>query len=206
MSIVAPACAYCGVPNRRGVAALAAAASVALVAITAIVVVQWQRAPSRLSPSPAALLAPAGGDFAWLVNGMHNCDARAEREPDTLHFLVIPLAAPKNQADWRAKALNKVGNAILLRSDVALDGLKGRALAIAADGYVFSVRDQARVTYIWERTAGVAKFSIPAAAAIEAFNIQFQYRDTGTSDDWGNGFVRRRGNCYWVNAILVERI
>lgn len=203
VSAFARACAHCGTANRARVAAFAvvgALAFLATAAVTAIVVVaSWQRLPVDATPQSL------GGDFTWLTNAMQECDALAEKQPETLHFLVIPLAAaPKDVEDWRTKALNKIGNAILLRSDVAIEGLKAGALSIAKDSYVLSVRDQARVTYNWDRTVGVAKFSIPDAGSIDGFNVQFRYRDKQSADDWGTAFARKKGNCYWVNAILAS--
>lgn len=197
-------CGYCGAANRLRAAAIAVAAALAVLAIAAVVaivvVASWQRLPiDATTQSP-----PAGGDFAWLTNAMQECDTLAEKEPETLHFLVIPLAVATKDEDWQAKALNKIGNGILLRSDVALDGLKGGALSIAKEGYILSVRDQAQVTYNWDRTVGVAKFSIPNGGSIDGFNIQFQYRDKQGGDDWGNAFARKKGNCYWVNVILAS--
>jgi hypothetical protein len=198
-------CARCGAGNRARlgafavVVALAALAAAALVALTAVLV-GWQRGP--LQDTAMAPVA-TDGEFAWLTTAMHDCDAVAAKEPETLHFLVIPLAAaPNDHTDWQAKALNKVGNGILLRSDVALDGLKSQGLAISKARYVFTVRDQAQVVYKWDRSAGIAKFSIPNAGAIDGFSIQFQSADGKSGDDWGNTFARKKGNCYWVNVIL----
>jgi hypothetical protein len=199
VSAFARVCPYCGAANRaRGpalavVAALGASAVAAVIAIA--VVASWQRLPVEQ--------APADGDFTWLRDAMQECDDVAAKEPDTLHFLVIPLAAAgKTEVDWGSKALNKVGNAVLLRSDVTLEGLQSGTLAIAKDGYILSIRDQAQVVYNWDRSVGVAKFSIPDAAKIDGFNVQFKFRDKTGGDDWGNTFARQKGNCYWVNAIL----
>jgi hypothetical protein len=204
-SAFASICARCGAGNRARlgalaiVGALAAFAAAALVALMAVVV-GWQQAPKGAA-APAS--AAANGKFAWLTTAMHDCDTLAAKEPDTLHFLVIPLAvAPNNQANWQSKALNKVGNGILLRSDVALEGLKGKELAISKTRYIFAVRDQAQVMYKWDRSSGIAKFSIPNAGSVDGFSIQFQGADGKAGDNWGNTFARKKGNCYWVNVVL----
>jgi hypothetical protein len=201
VSVLARACAYCGAKRTR-VAAFAVVGALVLAAIAAAVMIAV--VASRQQP-PAGGTAQSDGDFVWLTDAMNACDTLAAKEPETLHFLVSPLAAASNTADeWRARALNRIGNATLLRSDVTIEGLKNRTLAISKDAYVLSVRDQAQVAYSWDRTVGVAKFSIPDAGSIESFNVQVQYGDKPGRDDWGNVFGRNKGNCYWVNAILAR--
>jgi hypothetical protein len=147
--------------------------------------------------------APSPPDFRWLTTAMQDCDAAAAKEPTTLYFLVIPMAAKaEEQERWRAKALNEIGNAILLTADDALDGLKSGALKISGETYAFNVRDGANVLYNWSSSTGVARLTIPNADSIAAFNVQFQTRSRTNDAAWGNVFNHRTGNCYWVNAII----
>lgn len=206
VSAFASACVFCGARNRARLGALAITAALGVLVIagvvTTVVLVRWERLPVE-SPAQPASVPP--GDFTWLTEAMKECDAVAGREPDTLHFLVIPLAPASNdQEDWQSKAMNAVGNAVLLRSDVALQALEDGAVSIARDSYVFSVRDQTQTTYSWDRSVGVAKFSIPNAPSIEGFKVRFQYGDKQAGDEWGDAFGRRKGNCYWVNAVLAN--
>ena len=134
---------------------------------------------------------------------MQDCDAEAAKQQSTLYFLVIPLAAkPEDEQQWRSKSRDEVGNAILLSSDDALDGLKSGTLRISAENYAFNVRDRANVLYNWNSSTGVSRLTIPNADSIETFNIQFQTRSRTNDTAWGNVFGRRTGNCYWVNAII----
>ena len=134
---------------------------------------------------------------------MRDCDATAAEAAGTLYFLVIPLAAKEQDREqWRSKSPHEVGNAILLSSEDALDGLKSRALGINAEDYAFNVRDRANVLYNWNSSTGVARLTIPDADSIETFNIQFKTRGRTDDTTWGNDFGRRRGNCCWVNAII----
>ena len=216
LSAFARSCPECGAPNKARVGAVAVVAALSVlavaIAVTAVVILRWQRLPvSATSPPPPPAAgtqeptAAAPGDFGWLTSAMQECDAQAEKEPATLHFLIIPLAAAqKNEEDWRSKSLNQIGNAILLSSDTALDGLKSQALRLAEQDYVFSVRDQAAAVYSWKRSTGVAKFSIANADAIDAFHIRFQTGERSGENEWGNAFVRKKGNCYWVNAIIAN--
>ena len=103
--ILASARGRCGAPNATRLGALAVAGSllllVAAIAIAAVIVIRWERLP----------VAP--GDFTWLTKAMAECDAEAEKEPATVHFLVVPMAsAPADDGRWKAKSLNDIGNAI----------------------------------------------------------------------------------------------
>jgi hypothetical protein len=147
--------------------------------------------------------APSRPDFSWLTTAMQDCDAAAAEQPRTLYFLVIPMAAKaEDQERWRSKALNEVGNAILLTSNDTLDGLESGALKISGESYAFNVRDGANVLYNWNSSTGVARLTIPEADSIRAFNVQFQTASRTNAAAWGNVFNHRTGNCYWVNAII----
>ncbi len=147
--------------------------------------------------------SPPTPDFAWLTKGMQDCDATAAKQPSALYFLIIPMAVkPEDEERWRSKSRDEIGNAILLNSEDALDGLKSRALRISAENYEFNVRDGADVLYNWNSSVGVTRLTIPNAESIETFNAQFRTRGRTSKTAWGNMFIRRDGNCYWVNAII----
>ena len=180
--------------SRRTVSIAIAVVLSVLVVTIGIAAFMFPRCCVPLPPTP---------DFAWLTTAMQDCEAAAAKQPRTLYFLVIPLAAkPEDQERWRSKSLNEVGNAILLSSDDTLDGLKSQALRISAENYAFNVRDRANVLYNWDSSTGVSRLTIPDADAIEGFNIQFQTRSRTSEAAWGYAFTRRTGNCYWVNAII----
>jgi hypothetical protein len=150
--------------------------------------------PRRPSPAP---------DFAWLTKGMQDCDESAAKQPGALYFLIIPMAVkPEDEQRWRSKSHDEIGNAILLNSDDALDGLKSGALRISAENYEFNVRDGAGVLYNWNSSVGVTRLTIPNAESIAAFNAQFKTRGRTSDTAWGSAFTRQSGNCYWVNAII----
>lgn len=188
-------CAHCGAPNRTRRVWLAVGVLVPVLVlalgILGIVV-------PRL-PVPSA--APA--DFGWLTKAMQDCDAEATKQQSALYFLVIPLAAKaEDEARWRSKSRDEVGNAILLGTDDALEGLRSRALRLSTENYGFNVRDGANVLYQWTSSNGVTRLTVPDADSIEAFNIQFQTDSRKGDIAWGNAFSRKRGNCYWVSAII----
>lgn len=191
-SVLARSCPRCGARKRlsdlAGIAAVAALAVLLAAGIAAWLV----RGPP-----------PAPDDFAWLTKAMEDCDAEAALQPSTVYFLVVPITSkPEDQQQWQAQSLNDVGNAILLSSEDAVEGLRRGALKIAAENYDFNVRDGANVLYTWTSSNGIARLTIPNASAIEGFNIQFQTPSRTAGTAWGTAFIRRPGTCNWVNAII----
>jgi hypothetical protein len=68
---------------------------------------------------------------------------------------------------------------------------------------VFGIRDEGTSTiYKWSPSTGVKRFSTADSDAIENFKVQFLTREKTSELNWGATFVRRKGNCYWVNAII----
>jgi len=195
--IFASSCGACGEPNRARLGAFAVVGSVValLVAImfAVAIVVRWQQGTS-------------GGaqDYGWLATAMTDCDAEAQKAPDTLHFLVVPmLSAPSDDAHWRKSSLNDIGNALLLRQRDTLEGLADQSLVIATEQYEFSVRDEkTSAVYKWSPSVGVKKFLVAGGVQIQDFKVQFKTQQRTNDTEWGAPFVHSKGTCYWVNAII----
>jgi len=211
ISVLESSCSGCGAPGGARTARMVIGGALAVlliaVGISAIVVVGGHRLPVTVrADAPAGQHGAAGSadDFAWLTTAMSTCETDAEKDTDTLHFLVIPLApAQSDDAQWRAKALNDVGNAVLLSSDDAVAGLKDGTLRIFPGQYDFRVLDQAaNAVYKWKPSDGVANFSTMDSGAIALFKVQFlTLKNTGDAQ-WGTAFVRQSGTCYWVSAVI----
>jgi hypothetical protein len=196
--LLARDCPHCGAPNatRRTLAlAAAVAAAVAAAAIIALAIVLRGGSGNGTS---------AGGDFAWLTKAMETCDEEAKREPDVLHFLVIPVVDdPPDEPGWRRIQRNEIGNAILLSGEDAVAGLKRGALKLSKDEYVLAIRNEAtNVVLRWNPASGVKRFSTKDTSGVAGFRVQFQRPDGSGGGNWGATFKREPGNCYWVNAIL----
>lgn len=195
--VFAASCGVCGASNRARLGAFAVAGllTILLVAIVIAAAIMVSRAP-----------APGGApdDFAWLSKAMDECDAEAEKAPATLYFLVVPMAsAPNDDAYWRSKSLNDVGNAILLRQRETIDALVNQRLRIATEKYEFNVRDEATsAIHRWSPSVGVKKFLITNAEQIREFKAQFKTGRKAETSEWGSAFTHRQGTCYWVNAII----
>jgi len=202
----AKGCGRCGTPNRARGAGFAVLAAFFLLAtaigVASFAVFSGQRLGFRTGEPAAARTE----DFGWLPAAMRDCEMEASKAPSTLHFLVIPLAAVSyEEPRWRSKSLNDLGNAVLLPSDEALAALESGRLRISSAQYDFRVRDDStNAIYQWSPSVGVKRFSAPDADAIEGFKIQFLTGSKPSGETWGTSFARRKGNCYWVNAVIED--
>jgi len=219
--LLARACGHCGTPNpvRRGMMAVAAAV-VMLIASGAggIYMATRQQHPptaatagtsegapaTETSVGPSATTAP--GDFTWLSAAMTACDEAAAKQPNKMHFLMIPLIAnPKDMADWQLIAGSPIGNALTIPANDALGGLKRGTLRLYPDEYVFSVRDDTtKAVYKWNPASGVKWFSTVDNPKIGSFRVQFQPRRKPDDSDWGALYSERSGMCLWVAAIVRD--
>jgi|SRR6266568_3258156 len=194
--VFASVCGACGVPNsaRLGAYAVAGSLMALLVAIGFVVAVILRGQQEAGGPQ----------DYAWLSGAMTDCDAEAQKAPDTLHFLVVPmLSAAADDALWKSRSLNDIGNATLLRQRDTLDGLADQSLVVATDQYEFSVRDEkTSAVYKWAPSVGVKKFLVAGGVQIQEFKVQFKTQQRKNDTEWGAPFVHSKGTCYWVNAII----
>jgi hypothetical protein len=194
--VFASVCGACGVPNRARFGALAVAGSlIALVVAIGFVVAVVVRGQQ---------VASGPQDYSWLSGAMTDCDAEAQKTPDTLHFLVVPmLSAASDDAHWKSHSLNDVGNATLLRQRDTLEGLADQSLVVAPDQYEFAVRDEkTSAIYKWAPSVGVKKFLVAGGVQIQEFKVQFKTQQRKSENEWGAPFVHNKGTCYWVNAII----
>jgi hypothetical protein len=200
----AKVCPHCGAPNPSRRAGFVIAGSlvllVAAITVAVLAIIRGARLPIDAPPSATT------DEFGWLREAMQKCDDEAAATPSTLHFLVIPLSpGARDLSQFQRKSLNDVGNAIALASDEALSELGNGDLKISPERYYFRVRDEAtKSIYEWSLSNGVKRFSAPDADAVSNFSVQFLDADRGGADKWGAIFGRRKGNCSWVNAILLS--
>src|SRR5262245_20484817 len=198
VSAFASSCGACGAPNRARFGAFAilgsAVALLLAIAFAAVLVLRWQQSGGSTGPV----------DNAWLATAMNDCDSEAQKTPDTLHFLVVPmLSAPADDAHWKRASLNDIGNAILLRQRDTLEGLADQSLVISTDQYEFAVRDEkTSAVYKWTPSVGVKKFLVAGGVQIQEFKVQFKTQQRKSDDEWGQSVVHNNGTCYWVNAII----
>jgi hypothetical protein len=208
--VFAGSCPACGSPNKARIAGYAVVGALGVLVVAMVVALVLALSPHGVStadtdtPAGERIAAASGTDFGWLTDAMSKCEEQARQDTDTLYFLVLPLASPgSDDAQWRAKSIIDIGNAILLRSDDALDGLKNGTLRLYTGQYDFRILDVgANAVYKWKPATGVTKVSAPDASAIVQFKLQFQTAASGADAPWGDPFNRQTNTCYWVNAII----
>lgn len=213
--LMARSCPECGAANPARRTILGVAATIAVlapaIAIAIYAATRWEQ-PLITADRPADLPLPSqpvtgsDADFNWLSAAMKACDDKASREPNALHFIVVPLSTDaKNIGQWRLSALNRIGNALVVPGDGMLNGLRRKELSIAPEEYVFSIRDEkTQAVRKWEPAKGVKWLSVADAEGVTSLRIQYKPRDHGRDDNWGNVLEHRPGNCYWINAVFEE--
>jgi hypothetical protein len=208
--ILGKSCPHCGAANKARVAGLLVAGALAMLLVAVVVAVavllRGQRLPGADTPdTPGSerVETKSTGDLGWLTAAMSECEAEAMKNLDTLYFLVLPLASlPADEEQWREKSISNIGNAILLRSDDALEGLRSGTLRLYPGEYDFRIIDGSNTVYKWKPAVGVTKISAPDAGSIVSFRLQFQTSGSADGGEWGTPFPRKSGTCYWVNAIV----
>jgi hypothetical protein len=209
-------CPECGAPNphRRSIAVIVTilVVMVPAIAIAIYAATQWEHplieaTENRANPGmPSQTITASDDNFDWLALAMKTCDEKAASEPDALHFLVIPIAHSTEVVNqWRRAALNRIGNALVLPGDQMLAALRKKTLTLSTEPYVFSIRDdQTGTVRKWDEATGVKWVSVEDAKDVSTFKMQYRPRGLGKEDIWGNGFLHRKGNCYWVNVLYEE--
>jgi len=158
-------------------------------------------------PGPSMQTFPAtpSTDLAAITKAMSDCDAEAIKLPEQLHFLVLPMVPSKGaESDWRALALQEVGNTFLLLSAKdALDGLRDGKLMVRDGRYTFSVLDSATgQSYSWTSATRIARLSRPAPKEVKSLKLGFDFSSTQNGAQWSNEFRRDPGTCYWVSVLV----
>jgi hypothetical protein len=158
---------------------------------------------------PGASLAPLAPptDLASITKEMTDCDNLATKDPNTIHFLVLPLVPAKGaENDWRSVALSEVGNSFLLLSGGdALDGLRDGKLTVRPGRYTFAIRDPGSgQSYAWTSATSLTRLSRPLSKDVKRLNLGFDFSPGQSGTTWSSDFNRDPGTCYWV-IVLVRQ-
>jgi hypothetical protein len=162
-----------------------------------------QQAPPQSQPQPQA--PPT--DLPAITKAMSDCDAAAAQDTASLYFLVLPLVqANPADHDWRAVALQTVGNAyVLLSANDALDGLRDKKLVLRPGRYTFSALDSGSgASYSWTSATGVSRLSRRDSGAVKALKLGFDFSEQQTGPQWTAEFKRDPGICYWVSVLVHD--
>jgi hypothetical protein len=145
-------------------------------------------------------------DYGWIAKAMQACRQDAARQPESLHFLVVPVA-PVNKQDvrWATKSTATAGNAELLSLNDTLDGLRKGELRLYSGDYSFSIISvPANVIYKWASASGASRFSTEEAEQIPAFRIGFQIGASETDTSSATELKPSKGNCQWTGALITQ--
>jgi hypothetical protein len=165
------------------------------------------RMDAQAALAPKALGAPKVSDLTWVTKAMDACDKDATVDKDGLYFLIIPLGrGDKDDPQWTAQSIGKAGNADLIPTKDALEGLKNGALKVYPGEYLFSATEATtNAAHRWNAASGVAKFSRADGKAIESFRIAFQtLKNRSGSGGEASEFTRFEGTCHWVAAVITQ--
>jgi hypothetical protein len=167
--------------------------------------VQAPAAPAAPTPTPADATGRSAiaTDIQSIIKAMKDCDDEAAKDPDTMYFLVIPLApATRPVEEWTTKG-ETYDTFILLPSKVMMDGLGDRSLVPRSLQYFLSLYDTTtRLSYRLGAGSGVFKSAQRNAAWLGNFRLGFDLTGSGQNPKWSNEFSRRKGVCYWVNVMF----
>jgi hypothetical protein len=148
----------------------------------------------------------ANEDYSWIGKAMQTCRQDAARKPESLHFLVVPVA-PVNKQDvrWATKSTATAGNAELLSLNDTLEGLKKGDLQLYSGEYGFSIISvPANVIYKWASASGPSRFSTDEAEQIPAFRIGFQIGTSEVDTSSATELKPSKGNCQWTGALITQ--
>jgi hypothetical protein len=210
--------------DRHPKAAWAGIAAIAVLVFGALATVLWDimtpQDNAREVQTPAAIQAPgapavpapsaqattpdaAAPEIQSIINAMKDCDDEAAKDPDTMYFLVIPLAPGKGSVEeWSARG-ESYDTFVLLPSKIMVDGLGNRSLLPRSVRYSVSLYDSAtRHRYLLGAGTGVLKSAQRDTTWLGNFRLGFDLTGSGQYPKWSNEFTRRKGVCYWVNVLF----
>jgi hypothetical protein len=147
----------------------------------------------------------AKDDYGWIARGMQACRQDAARQPERLHFLVVPLMSA-NRNDVRSATISSAtaANAELLSLDDTLAGLRKGDLRLYPGEYVFGISSVPdNVIYKWGKASGASRFSTDEAEQIPAYRMAFQIGENAGDVASGTEFRRGLGNCQWTGALIA---
>jgi hypothetical protein len=202
-------CTNCGEPNLSNPVATIVALSVVVLAggIIALGVYGFRgngTAPSVPQTEGTPPATDTAGDYGWIVKAMAECDEEAKLKPDTMHFLIVPVASTGlTLPGFSASPISNVGNsAVLLSSTDTLIGLRNRVLALYQKPVTFAVTDPVTQTvYKWKAAVGVTALKSRETGAA-SLTLGLEIPDVAREIEWGPTINLNKGTCYWINPLI----
>jgi hypothetical protein len=204
-------CTTCGEPNLPNPVATIAALSAVVLAGGIIALGLYAFRGNTADPSApqpqAEGVPPAGdstGDYGWIVKAMAECDEEAKLKQDTMHFLIVPVAATGlTLPGFSASPISNVGNAaVLLGSTDTLIGLRNRVLTLYQKPVTFAVSDPATNTvYKWKAAVGVTALKSRDTGST-SLTLGLEIPEVAKEIEWGPTINLSKGTCYWINPLV----
>lgn len=209
VSYFARECTTCGESNLPNPVATIAALSAVVLAggIVALGLYAFrgkEAAPGAPQAEGAPPAADSAGDYGWIVKAMAECDEEAKLKQDTMHFLIVPVAATGlTVPGFSASPISNVGNAaVLLSSTDTLIGLRNRVLTLYQKPLTFAVSDPATNTvYKWKAAVGVTALKSRETGS-KSLVLGFEIPDVAKEVEWGPTINLSKGTCYWINPLV----
>ena len=135
---------------------------------------------------------------------MAECDEEAKLKPDTMHFLIVPVASTGlTLPGFSASPISNIGNsAALLSSTDTLIGLRNRVLVLYQKPMTFAVSDPTTKTvYKWKPAVGVTALKTRETGS-SSLTLGFEIPDVAKEIEWGPTINLNKGTCYWINPLV----
>jgi hypothetical protein len=178
--------------------------SVGLWALAAILLCVLVGVGALYAPRPSFLSGRTGGsNFAWLSAALSACEKNAASQPQTLTFMVVPLAPTQTLNDsLSARAIEKIGAATLFDSKAAIEGLEGGAFRISSEQFVLYALDTSNnVPHRWNSAVGISTLTTRDGVTGGPYKIRLQ-----TVPDepvaWSTSTAGGIGTCHWIFALF----
>ena len=152
------------------------------------------------SAPPAAPATQARPNLQAIQSAMAECDSEAQKDPDTLYFLVTPIMRISDAPQWTVHQWEDYSSFLLLASNAMLEGLRDGLFTVNTTPFRFAIIDSATSkTQTWDAATGVSKFvHKEEKSGFEKFRLGFDV--PGKGPQFSNEYPRRPGVCYWVNV------
>ena len=210
VSYFSRACPSCFASNQPNPVTMLTVLAVAIVvgATIALGVQAFRSAPTQPKAESAATTPgqakDADSDYGWIVQAMAECEVTAKQKPDTMHFLIVPVAATGVLLPgWSPQPISTIGSAAaLLTSADAMIGLRNKMLALYQKPLTFAISDPATQTvFKWKPAIGVSSLTKPDTG-LASLTLGFEIPDVAKEIEWGPTINISKGTCYWINPII----
>jgi len=138
---------------------------------------------------------------------MADCEEEAKIKPGIMYFLIVPVATTGVAVPgWSPGVISGIGDSgALLNSTDTLVGLRNRVFKLYAKPLTFAISDPATKTvYKWKPATGVTALQSRDIGSA-SLTLGFEIPEAGNEVEWGPTIELKKGNCYWIMALIQPR-